>query len=242
MLKKNKENNSKIKQFIKKHKTKIIVIICMLFSGIVSAAAATTIFASSEVSYSNSSSGMSATNVQDAIDELWEEANIPKASSAGLRVVYAYHTDQKTIGTSTITNGVSNYTQLSTYSTKKFFLKYEIDSSNVIRKAYACTKFNFISEPVCMQGGINESSLTDQPIYNANKAALTSLQSTFNSNSGSCYFSTSNSGSSCYTDDLEIIAYFNGVVFANAYDANDPDSDPIESCNVVGTGKACFVW
>ena len=61
-----------------KEKGKIVFIIglVMLFmSSILSASAATILYNSSDVSFDNTSSGLTATNVQDAIDELQTKAN-----------------------------------------------------------------------------------------------------------------------------------------------------------------------
>ena len=97
-----------------------------------------------------------------------------------IRQVYAYHLDQKTIGNSTITDGVEDYTALSSYQNgKKWFLKYEINASNVIQKAWACMKYDFITEPVCIQGGGSE-------FYSPNRELLQGLADLFTSNGGSC--------------------------------------------------------
>ena len=65
-------------KFIKKHKAKIILIVGLIFSGIAGTSAATIIFASSEVSFDNTTAGaagMTATTVQEAIDEVAAEAS-----------------------------------------------------------------------------------------------------------------------------------------------------------------------
>ena len=65
----------KVKIFIKNNiKTVIAFILGMIISG-TGVYAATILFASNEVSYDNTSSGMTATNVQDALDELYTKAN-----------------------------------------------------------------------------------------------------------------------------------------------------------------------
>lgn len=67
-----------MKKLFKSKKTKIIVFICLLFVAVAGVSAAATIFASSEVSFDNTTSGasgMSSTNVQSAIEELNIKAN-----------------------------------------------------------------------------------------------------------------------------------------------------------------------
>ena len=65
-------------KFIKKHKAKIILVIGLILSGTVGVSAATIIFASSEVSFDKTTAGaagMTATTVQQAIDEVAAEAS-----------------------------------------------------------------------------------------------------------------------------------------------------------------------
>ena len=125
--------------------------------------------------------------------------------------VYAYHTDGRTIGTSTVTDGVKDYTDLSSYKNgKTWFLKYELDENNVIQNAWACTKFNFINEPVCLQGG-------DASYYSANRGIIEGLSSTFSSNGGEC--SSRDSSSNCHVGDLGASANSYGHAGACDYSA-----------------------
>ena len=55
-------------------KTVVAFILGVIVSG-TTVYAATILFASNEVSYDNTRSGMSVTNVQDALDELYTKAN-----------------------------------------------------------------------------------------------------------------------------------------------------------------------
>ena len=65
----------KVKKFLLGNiKTVVAFILGIIISG-TTVYAATILFASSEVSYDNTSSGMSATNVQDALDELYTKAS-----------------------------------------------------------------------------------------------------------------------------------------------------------------------
>ena len=65
----------KIKNFLKNNiKLFVGIIIGIIISG-TSVYAATILFNSNQVGYDNTSSGMSATNVQDALDELYTKAN-----------------------------------------------------------------------------------------------------------------------------------------------------------------------
>ena len=137
--------------------------------------------------------------------------------------VYAYHTDQRTIGSSTVTDGVSDYTTLSSYQNgKKWFLKYEINGSNEIQNAWACMKYDFINEPVCLQGG-------NASYYTANRGIIEGLQSTFTSNGGSC--SAGDSISDCNVGALNLYAFPNGDAFAGDYSED-------QGCNVGSNGFA----
>ena len=123
-------------------------------------------------------------------------------------IVYAYHTDQRTIGESTVTDGVSDYTSLSSYQEgKTFFLKYELDSANVIQKAWACQKFPSITEPICVQGGSADYWSSNQNILTelSNNAAFTGA-------GGSCDWSSSNAY--CYSGALRVSAYSDGYGYA----------------------------
>ena len=216
MLKKNKENNSKIKQFIKKHKTKIIVIICMLFSGIVSAAAATTIFSSSEVSFYNSD--MEATNVQDAIDELWEKANNCSGSSTP-DGYYVWDIDGHYVGDTFNTTGLTLNT---VPSGRDIFLKYVLNGG-IISETWACTTFGISGfEPVCVRGGkdVNNTAFYNYNNSPGNWKILNDLNSntTFIGADGSCGFASDHSD--CDVAHLNLGAYSNGKVTAIDYDTD----------------------
>ena len=127
------------------------------------------------------------------------------------KTVYAYHTDQKTIGTSTLTESdyKMDYTELESYKAgKTWFLKYDIDASGVIQNAYACMKYTFIDNPVCMQGG-------NADYYASTKAILEGLQTMFTANSGSCSLNDINS--SCNVDVFHVDADHYGSVSAIDY-------------------------
>ena len=109
-----------------------------------------------------------------------QTSDSPVTPASATTFVYAYHQDQRTIGTSTVTDGVSDYTLLDSYRNRgPYFLKYEIDENNVIQNAWACMKYSFINEPVCIQGG-------NASYYTANRTKLEELQATFTSNGGTC--------------------------------------------------------
>ena len=143
--------------------------------------------------------------------------------------VYAYHTTDKCITadcvssngfSNTVTDGVSDYTMLSSYQNgKTYFLKYEINSNNEIQNAWACQKFSFIDEPVCLQGG-------DESYYGTsstgNRGILEGLSSAFSSNEGSCSI---NDGAECHFDNSFIYAWPSGRI--DAY-----DNQAYERCRV----------
>ena len=150
----------------------------------------------------------------------------PTPVTPASNTVYAYHTDTRTIGTSTVTDGVSDYTNLSSWSNgKTWFLKYELDSNNVIQKAWACQKYSFINEPVCLQGG-------NASYYTANRGIIEGLTSTFTSNGGSC--SADGGYSRCGVDDLRVYANSRGGAYADDYSTR-------QDCSVESGGDAiCY--
>ncbi len=110
----------------------------------------------------------------------------PSGDDNQLTTVYAYHTDEKIIGTSALSESEykTNYAELPSYiSGNKWFFKYDIDESGVIKNAYVCQKYSFIEQPVCIQGHQDSEGNT---YFNANKTLLQSLQSTFESNGANC--------------------------------------------------------
>ena len=141
-------------------------------------------------------------------------------------IVYAYHTDQRTIGTSAVTDGVKDYKELNSYKNgKTWFLKYELDENNVIQNAWVCQKFSFISNPVCVQGG-------NASYYTANQAILDELTSTFESNGGYCEYVFENS-QKCAYGEIGINNYLNGPMYA--------DSDSGGACALSNNGQSgCF--
>ncbi len=145
-----------------------------------------------------------------------------------LKTVYAYHTDIKTIGTSKLTESEykTNYTELETYQTgRAWFLKYDLDAAGIIQNAYACMKYAFIDEPVCMQGGSTD-------YYASNKSILEGLQTTFVENAGSC--SLGDSPSDCSVGYLRVRASSTGGV-------NTRDTNTNISCGVNSEGNVnCY--
>ena len=88
-------------------------------------------------------------------------------------------------------------------SGKTYFLKYELDSSNVIQNAWACGKFPSLAEPVCVQGGSAD-------YWASNQTILTELSNntTFTGAGGSCGLDSS--GAYCASGALKVEAYSNG--------------------------------
>ena len=129
-----------------------------------------------------------------------------------LKTIYAYHTDTKNIGISTLSEKdyKIDYTELESYkSGKTWFLKYNIDAEGVIQDAYACQKFTFIDEPVCLQGYQNSEGNT---YYDNNIAILENLKTIFNSNSGTCSLEVS--PSYCISGYFLINTRLDGRVYA----------------------------
>ncbi len=149
--------------------------------------------------------------------------------------VYAYHTGTKTIGSSTITDGVSDYTQLNTYQNgKTYFLQYELDENNVIQKAWACQTFGILDDPICLQGGTengeNPSNFYSYGNEGGNWAILNDLHENNSSFAGSIcnmgtYTSscTINTGESAGADSV-------GIVYASSYN--------VGSCTIDLSGDA----
>ena len=207
-----------------------------LIFGIAGVSAAT-YYASSDVSYDNSSSGMSATDVQSAIDELYNECSTSATSG---RIVYSWNTTEIILGESTINELESTKTAKPYYDSASavmsasgytVFNKYTV-VDDVITEGYSCTTLGILSTPICVQGGNSE-------YYNyQNSPGNWSILNTLNSNSvftdagGSCSFTSSHSG--CYVVDFALRADSTGYVGAYGYGAN-------ARCTVYGNGgAACY--
>ncbi|MBR3898115.1 MAG: DUF11 domain-containing protein [Bacilli bacterium] len=121
----------------------------------------------------------------------------------------------------------TNYANLN----KNVFNKYVV-SDGVITAAYACQKFSFINEPVCLQGGGYDETTGSSPYYTANRGIIEGLANTFTSNGGSC--SAADSNGYCYVGDLGVYAYSSG--YADAH-----DNSTYENCDVSNYGDAyCY--
>ena len=158
-------------------------------------------------------------------------------------IVYGYHYTDKCFTDNcvteygyerTITDGVSDYTQLSSYqSGKKFFLKYAIDTNNVIQKTWICAKFDFINDPVCIQGGKDSNNNSYYgTTTTGNRGLLEGLKSTFQANGGDCSTDTNDgySFTTCYdgVSGLSINASMDSVSAGNYVDEENSDI----SCSV----------
>ena len=161
--------------------------------------------------------------------------------SSSTTFVYAYHTSSKCVTddcvtnygyTKTVTDGVSDYTQLSSYQNgKTWFLKYEINGSNEIQNAWACQKFSFINDPVCLQGGNASYYGTSST---GNRGIIEGLATTFSSNGGYCTSASNDSRCRLNESGLHIIADSFGDVYAG-------DDMEYWYCEVTDIGQAnCY--
>ena len=57
----------------------------------------------------------------------------------------------------------------SAFNNRPFYLKHEIEN-DIVKESYVCFERN--SNTYCLRGGINESSLSEKPIYESNKTIL----------------------------------------------------------------------
>ena len=204
-----------------------------LIFGIAGVSAAT-YYASSDVSYDNSSSGMSATDVQSAIDELYNECSTSATSG---RIVYSWNTTEIILGESTINELESTKTAKPYYDSASavmsasgytVFNKYTV-VDDVITEGYSCTTLGILSTPICVQGGNSEYyNYQNSP---GNWSILYALKSSsaFTGAGGSCHFASSNSA--CYVGDFTLNAFSVGHVGAGGSSAG-------AACNVRGNGIA----
>ena len=144
--------------------------------------------------------------------------------------IYAYNTNYITIGTSTINDLDSTKTTQKYYTSaadvmsasgNTFFNKYTVEN-DIITKGYACQKFSFINEPVCLQG-------VGTSYYTANRGIIEGLTTTFISNGGTCLASDDNGF--CSADNMYVSANTYGSVGAYGGQAG-------ENCYVYDYGSA----
>lgn len=155
------------------------------------------------------------------------------------QIVYAFPNDQCVSarcveyygGSLVISNGVSDYTQLSSYQQgKKNFVKFELDENDEIINTWVCMKYDFINDPVCMQNGSSNFGTAST----GNKGILTNLSSSFTgaSPAGSCLIEQYSA--SCTQNDLEISTSSSGEVEAfnySTYDFCSIDSNEEARCD-----------
>lgn len=137
--------------------------------------AATILFASNEVSYDNTNSGMSATNVQDALDELYTKTskiNIYKDLQCP-GCVYRKSSTLKCNSNASRADGTNNKLTSSEYTTdyttlnSNYFLGHVIDSNGYILSSYVCGINNGLL--FCFRGvDSDQTSLTYKPFYYEN--------------------------------------------------------------------------
>ena len=136
------------------------------------------------------------------------------SSSEVTQIVYAYHTDKKCLTDdcvdyhhfpNTVTDGVADYTQLSSYQQgKKWFFKYGLNASNEIKTAELCAIYDFINTPVCV--GDNRYEYYDSII-----SQFQNLSPTFTANQGEC--DLDDGANKCTAGGLMIGAYRNNDTF-----------------------------
>ena len=164
----------KIKEVLKKNVKLVIgIIIGAVISG--TSVYAAILYASSDVGYDNTSSGMSATNVQDALDELYTKASkidtYKDLQCPGC--VYRKSTTYKCNSNASSADGTNNKLSSSEYTTdyttlnSNYFLGHVIDSNGYILSSYACGINN--GTFFCLRGvDSDQSSLTYKPFYQEN--------------------------------------------------------------------------
>ena len=91
------------------------------------------------------------------------------------------------------------------YSNRPFYLKHELEN-DIVKESYVC--FEKDGNTYCLRGGVNESSLSEKPIYESNK---TILKNAFGESNCTQYYS----GLYCSAGGLNTRAIGNGDVDAN---------------------------
>ena len=159
--------------------------------------------------------------------------------------VYAFNTDEKCTTDdcvsnlsgygidNIITDGVSDYTQLSSWQNGiKSFLKYEINGNNEIQNAWGCAKYPFITEPVCLQGG-NASYYGTAST--GNRGQLTGLVNTFEAQNPAGFCTITDDYSLCEAESLRIRANDDGFIYTGTgttgENCNIYDYDGTAVCN-----------
>lgn len=180
----------------------------------------------SEVTYDNTTSGLTSTTVQGALDELNTKAQgiPPKMSDMcpGCKYIYTKTTFQYGSGATALDSTLQselkdNWEDVVTASGKKKFLGVKVNSStNVVEKAYACGIKDGV--PFCIEGSKDGST------NNTNKTLL---------NSASLY----NNG--CNDDGSEVRCY--GPVGAGAYSSGDVFVfNNGSGCDAYGSSARCY--
>ena len=183
----------------------------------------TILFDSGNVSYDNTNSGLTSTNVKEAIDELYGTANTCVTNLATCNssiqtyqesicpgCVYRKSTTMKYNSNVSSANGTNNKLSSSEYTTdyttlnSNYFLGHVIDESGYILASYACGINN--GTFFCLRGvDSDQSSLTYKPFY---QEGVNRMNKAF----PSCNATTSGSRAICY-DGVRAYVYPAGDVY-----------------------------
>ncbi|MDO4963593.1 MAG: hypothetical protein Q4E75_05840, partial [bacterium] len=142
---------------------------------------------------------------------------------------YMWYTGEFVDGPSINGDGSSLATTLP--DDKTYYLKYKLDDTNVVTKAYACVIFG--EEEYCLEGGSADTYGwdTDEAHSTGNVKVLYDIQSA-NITGVSCNFSSgSSSYSSCSVGSVSLTALSNGFVYASVGSGNcRADDDGSSHC------------
>ena len=228
----------KIKELLKSNIKFILGFILGLSFTIGSVYAAEILFASENVGYDNTTSGLSSTDVQGALDELYSLAQTCGTPSANS--IYRWSISSLYIGDSisSLTPGtdyVTDKSQVTNMNAKasKYFLQHDI-SNNEVTNSYVCfvvtsamatANPGMVAGEYCLEGGDSGAAFTD----NMNKIKTAFDYAGHSSRCGgnqTSYFSCGVSGLNAYARSY-------GSVFASGDDGtcyvyNDGDSNCYE--------------
>lgn len=173
-----------MKKYINKINRKVLIILFFLIGVFISSGmvfAATKYFSASDVEYNPSLSGLKSTNVQDAMDELYNYCTISKKASMAAMCpgcVYAFPTskwyynvtgsNERTI----ISNSQykTDYKDLIAETGKEHFIGIILNDSNEISRVFTCGLVNVENEttkvPFCIESALSNGTGGNDTIRN----------------------------------------------------------------------------
>ena len=200
---------------------------------------ATILFTSDEIRYDNATSGLQSTNLQSALDELYEMANDPSHGSGsvtGTRFIYRWSTTEWTNSVtdiSSLTEGTDYILNTRTINTmfsraESIYLMHNI-FNNVVADSYV--EF-VVSSSLASSNGITSGTFIlkggDANVYENNKSVLIHTFGSTNCTDNTTSFE-------CSVTNLNATVSDDGSVFVeDGYGNCSIDDDGVSSCEVAG--------